>query len=377
MGRYRIALAGPDGRTITLRNCFCRPIATRRGSFDSVCQSDKGRSMSKMRILLDHAILTIVNAFLYLRHPVWLGRTALRLHRLPNVAAPKSFREKRMWRLIFDRNPLLVMFGDKLATKAWMTDRAPELISAPTIWIAENASDLQNKVFAKGIVIKASRGCGQNIFIDDESSINSEMYFKINKWMNRSYYEKFGKKYWPRIDQIIFAEKYIDSNRKSILDLNLFCCDGRVLFFVVTSGEKTKNEKVAYFSADGRRVFSIEASKIYIKNWLPSDFELPNCFERAVELASKLSRSIDFVRVDLMYSNDQLYACEMTPFPGVGSYMQAGFVEAQMRDWDLQKSWFVQTEQRAFTRTYQKALQRWLVRKAQSPAMPQASGQLR
>ena len=320
--------------------------------------------MSKMRIFLDQAILMIVNAFLYLRHPVWFGRTALRLHRLPNVAAPKSFREKRMWRLIFDRNPLLIMFGDKLATKAWMTDRAPELISAPTIWIAKNASDLQDKIFAKEIVIKANRGCGQNIFIDDESCIKPEIYLKISQWMNRSYYENFGKRYWPKIDQIIFAEKYIDSNRQSILDLNLFCCEGRVLFVVVTSGEKTKNETVAYFSADGRRIFSVENSKVYVKNWLPSDFELPNCFERAVKLASDLSRSIDFVRVDLMCASDHLYACEMTPLPGVGSYMQTGFVEAQMREWDLQKSWFMQTKQRAFTHTYQHALQRQLTRKA-------------
>jgi hypothetical protein len=320
--------------------------------------------VAKVRIFLDHAILMIVNAFLYLRHPVWFGRTALRLHRLPNVAAPESFREKRMWRLIFDRNPLLIMFGDKLATKAWMTDRAPELISAPTVWIAKNASDLQNKVLSKGIVIKANRGCGQNIFIDDESCVKPEIYFKLKQWMNRSYYENFGKKYWPKIGQIIFAEEYVDSDRKSIVDLNLFCCDGRVLFVVVTRGEKTINEKVAYFSECGGRIFSIQDCKIYNKNWLPSDFKLPDCFERAVKLASNLSKSIDFVRVDLMCANDRLYACEMTPFPGVGSYMQTSFVEAQMREWDLQKSWFMQTKQRAFTHTYQQALQRRLMRKA-------------
>jgi hypothetical protein len=319
-----------------------------------------------MRNFLDSVILLIVNVRLYLMHPIWFGRTALRLRRLPNVAVPKSFREKRMWRLIFDRNPLFVMFGDKLATKVWMTDRAPALTSVPTIWVANNADEIPENFFASEVVIKANRGCNQNIFLDHTSYSRDEILNTLHQWLKNTHREKHGRKYWPQLQQKIFAETVIPSDPGALLDFNLFCCDGKVLFTVVTVGEKTGEEKIAYFSPSGERILAIQNIRSYMRNWLPLDFALPQCFGQAVQAAALLTQSIDFVRVDIMCANETLYACEMTPFPSVGAYMQTAFVEAHMQAWDLEKSWFMQTGQTAFTQAYQQALRRHLSPKAQS-----------
>ena len=264
--------------------------------------------------------------------------------------------------MFFDANPLFAMFGDKLLAKAWMARHVPELELASTLWVADTLADFRQQTLSQQSVIKLSRGCAKNLFLDNDNWEKTRIEAILKGWLRQSYRELLGRRFGPKTDKRIFAEAIISKDREHILDLNFFCCGGKVLFVVATTGEKTRHERVAYFAPDGRRIGSVEQDPAYRRNWLPPDFALPECYDQALKAAETLSRSIDFVRVDLMCADGRLFACEMTPFPGIGAYMQTALVEASMRSWDLRQSWFMQARHKGFMHLYQQALWRQLRR---------------
>jgi hypothetical protein len=72
-----------------------------------------------------------------LRHPRLHGKFLRRMRRVPDVALPRDYTDRMLWRKLFDRNPLFVTFADKLATKDWVAARCPDLPMPATLWAGE------------------------------------------------------------------------------------------------------------------------------------------------------------------------------------------------------------------------------------------------
>lgn len=308
----------------------------------------------------DLLILLMINLCVYLKHPMWMARTAYRQRTLPNIAVPTRFREKRIWRLIFDQNPLFHLFGDKLATKEWMKQRAPGLEVARTLWSVTSVSELPLDALRAGIVVKANSGCNQNLFLGTGQVDPASIKEIISQWLRLPYNEKYGRRYWPNPTQRVFGEEAIISENGPLVDVNFFCCNGKVYFAVVTVGEKTEDERIAYFTADGQRITSIMHEPTYQRNWLPLDFVVPVGYAEAAKAAAALSVGIDFMRVDIMIANNRPYACEMSPFPGYGQYDTTALYKDWIKNWDIRLTWFVTQPKSGLTERYRKALGRRL-----------------
>lgn len=308
----------------------------------------------------DFLVLLVINIGVYLRHPMWMARTAYRQRTIPNIAVPTHFREKRIWRLIFDQNPLFHLFGDKMATKEWMQQRAPGLDAARTLWSITSISELPADALRAGIVVKANSGCNQNLFLATDPEDPASIKALMSEWLLAPYTEKHGGRYWPNPTQKVFGEEVIISENGPLIDVNFFCCDGRVHFAVVTIGEKTDDERIAYFTAEGQRITSIMHEPGYQRDWLPLDFAVPVGYAEAARAAADLSVGIDFIRVDIMIANNRPYACEMSPFPGYGYYDTTALYKNWIKYWDIRLTWFVQQPKNGFMERYRKALGRRL-----------------
>ena len=95
---------------------------------------------------------------------------------------------------------------------------------------------------------------------------------------------------------------------------------------------------------------------------MPQDFQLPDRFPEIVDYARQVSRGIDYVRVDFMLVDDQVYAGEVTMYclAGYLAYDDPGPAIALTEAWDLRKSWFLRTPQAGWRRMYANALTTWL-----------------
>lgn len=314
-----------------------------------------------MRFLIDRLVLLAVDLFAYLRHPVWIARTAVRQRRLPRIAVPRQLREKRIWRLMFDDNPLFPILADKITAKAWMLRTSPDLAAARILWAGADPRQMPDAALRGGVVLKTNHGCNFNIFLPAPPKDRTAVERQLQRWLDTPYGERDGIRCWRHLERKAFSEELLaGADGAPLIDFNLFCCDGVVAFAVATTDEKKASERVAYFDADGNRMLSIMHDPSYPRDWLPTDFALPPAYHQAVRTASRLSRGIDFVRVDLMCVDDRLYACEMTLFPGVGAYTQTALFRDWAKSWDLRKSWFVRTPQRGWAGVYRGALARRL-----------------
>ena len=163
-----------------------------------------------MIVLYDFFVLFLMDLVLYLMHPLWMASTTYRNGRLPSIAIPRTPRDKRMWRLIFDKNPLFRMFvTDKIATKLWMQNHSSGLFVAPVVWSGRDVAELPDAILAQKVVIKANNGSSQNIFLYSAPAERGAIDAILRKWLQSSYGEQYGTQYWPKVEQVVFAEKIL------------------------------------------------------------------------------------------------------------------------------------------------------------------------
>jgi hypothetical protein len=247
-----------------------------------------------------------------------------------------------------------------MAAKEWMTQRAPGLDAARVLWSVKSVSELPVDALRAGIVIKADSGWNQNLFLGTDPVDFAPIKTLIGTWLRAPQTDKYGGRYWPNAEQKVFAEEMIVNKDGPLVDINFFCCNGNVDFAVVTVGEKTDGELIAYFTEDGQRITSIMRERGYQRKWLPLEFAVPDGYAEAAEAAAVLSAGIDFIRVDIMIANGRPYACEMSPFPGEAGYDTTALYKNWVKNWDIRRTWFVSQPKHGLLERYRKALSRRL-----------------
>jgi hypothetical protein len=144
-------------------------------------------------------------------------------------------------------------------------------------------------------------------------------------------------------------------------EITFRCCNGKASTAYVYVNQKTPNEQRACFTAEGER-FPHEIGMAPARR-LPDDFRAGPEFFRARDIAEQLSLGLDFVRVDFMFHDDQLYLCELTFYPdsGFGDEHRTHTADRIYRDWiaALERSWFLSTPQPWPASRYAAALRNW------------------
>jgi hypothetical protein len=286
----------------------------------------------------------------------------------PNVACPSSFTEKLLWRKLFDHNPLFGVLCDKLLARDWMAKRWPGLRVARTIWAGDKAADIPAEAFDGPVVLKTNHGAGFNIAAWRAPANREKIERQLDAWLAVPYERFEGEWGYSRVSRKIFVEEMLpNSAADPLIDYIVFCCDGQAVFYVLTIGEKTDRERIALYRADGTRDEEIERVPNYPARFLPRDYRLSPLAAEAVRAASAISCGLDFVRVDIMQAGGQLYAGEMTLYPGAGYgrvYTKLAVALALGELWDIRKSWFLTAPQPQTHAVYARALVNRLNRRA-------------
>lgn len=316
--------------------------------------------------MFDRLILGLTNFSVYLRHPVNIARFRKTVGYFPNVAVPTRYNEKMLWRKIFDRNPLFITFSDKLATKEFQAQRCRGLTILPVLWKGLDASKIPNALLGKAVVVKASHGPGFCYFHLPSDGPGPLPVHNINRWLTKSYGR--GKLEWAYrfVKKNLFVEELIlPTHQSPLIDISVHASDGRCLLIEAVVENKTKNQRKGYFRPDGTRWSEIEKRRMTPADNppLPADFELPSTHADAIEHTRHMSIGIDYARFDFFATGDQLYAGEITVYPGSGLTRHAQFIsynKYMTEQWDLSKSWFLKSGQSQKRRAYACALRRSL-----------------
>ena len=81
-------------------------------------------------------------------------------HRWPRLSPPRSFNERVLWRILFDRRPEIAMCCDKLAARRFALQRCPRLPVTELIWAGDDLRELTRLELPERWILKPNNASG-------------------------------------------------------------------------------------------------------------------------------------------------------------------------------------------------------------------------
>lgn len=231
-----------------------------------------------------------------------------------NVKHPKTFNEKIQWLKIFNRNPIYVQLADKYAVRDYVKTKIGEPFLNELIGVWSSPSEIEWDRLPEKFVLKCTHGSGMNILISDKACINQHLIQEqLALWLKQDY-SKLGREWvYKNIHRKIIAEKYLKDDEGNVpVDYKFFCFNG-VPKYVQVDIDRFKNHRRVFFD----KLWQRQPFDLYYDSY-DGDLAKPKYFELMLDVASKLSSNIPFVRVDL-YAIPEVFFGEMTFYPGNGT----------------------------------------------------------
>lgn len=249
----------------------------------------------------------------------------------PNLEHPVTFNEKLQWLKLNDRNPAYPKMVDKITAKDYVASVIGEEFIIPTLAVYDSVEDIDLDKLPDQFVLKTNHSGGNTgvVICRDKKSFDLE---KTKKKLAASLKSDMfsNTREWPytQIKPQVFAEKYMSEKtiNSDLKDYKFFCFDGKVNALFIGTDRGTGDVKFDFYDADFNHLDLIQFHPMSGKV-LPK----PENFEEMKTLASKLSKGIPHVRVDLYNISGKIYFGELT------FYHHGGFQPFHPDSWD--KKW--------------------------------------
>jgi hypothetical protein len=316
--------------------------------------------MSRLIDLVDRALLCVVNTALSIqnRRLVKLCRSCNKV--TPNIANPHLYVDLMLWRKVVDRNPLYVLFSDKLRTKDYLRECCPELKIPETLWQGTELREIPRESFDTGDTwLKANNGSSYNRFCPRGEPDLVALETVATTWLRSIYGRKKGEWTYALVEPRLLLERSIARPGVPLVEFQLRSSNGNVWLGSVMGLAKTKSQWHYYVDPQGQPLCEPVALPEHEADVVPMS-EVREAFLQAVEYSKVLSLGTDYVRCDFFWNGETLYGGEITIFPNGGyrALLSPKWDCLARSNWDIRQSHFMTTPQRGWRKCYQAALAR-------------------
>ena len=225
---------------------------------------------------------------------------------------PKTYNEKLNWLKLHNRKSEYTTMVDKCAVKSYIASIIGWDYIIPTIGVWDTPEEIDWNVLPNKFVLKTTHGGGNSgvVICKDKRSFDKQLAtVKLKKSLRQDLYKT--SKEWPykNVKRQIIAEPYMeDAKTEELRDYKFFCFDGEVkALFVGSERQKRVEPYFDFFDSD----FNLLPIRQGHPN-SPIPPTKPICFEEMKVVASKLSKGIPHVRIDLYEVNGKIYFGEIT-----------------------------------------------------------------
>lgn len=233
-----------------------------------------------------------------------------------NIENPQTFAEKIQWRKLRDNNPIFPILSNKYLVRKYIASRlgerrAQELL-VPLLQYTKDPGRIDFAALPNQFVLKATHGSGMNLIVEDATQLDqSATRVKMRKWLIKHYGIEDHEWNYMKTPRGILVEELI-AKPNQLIDLKIFYFSGRaeILFMSANKdGRKFSN----FFDADAKPidVRTPDAPK-------NPNAELPAKFDEMIVCGEILSKGMDFLRVDFLYTPDRFHVGELTLHPNSG-----------------------------------------------------------
>lgn len=246
--------------------------------------------------------------------------TKFRLKKNLNLKNPQTLADKVTYIELHKQSPLASKCTDKYAVRNYIKSKGLEEILIPIVggpWDKVEEIDFSN--LEEDIVIKATHGCKMNYIITNKEKLDIiDCKKELNKWLKTTYGKFSIEPHYFNIPHRLYAEKYL-KELDGLIDYKFHCINGEPEFVLICSERKINENNgkmmvtLDLFDKEWKPIFEVIPSGLEVPG--KGDMKKPSLFEEMKEIARKLSKDFDFVRVDLYQVAEKLYFGELTFSP--------------------------------------------------------------
>jgi len=250
---------------------------------------------------------------------LWVALRGYRMQfgRFPNLFQPRTFTEKVLYRMIFDRRPILTMLSDKYAVREYVRDAVGGAVLPRLYWTTTAPEDIPFDALPDTFVVKASHGSHWVRVVLDKAEVDrDELIGTCRSWLGENYYFHFREPMYRPIEPRVLIEELIsDGTGPTPTDYKCFVFDGTVRMIQVVQGYLT-GARMSFYDPSWHKL--PVASARYQP--LERDAPPPAHLDELIACAETLARPLDFLRVDMYDSGTQVYFGETAVTPGAGRF---------------------------------------------------------
>ena len=290
--------------------------------------------------------------FLKLQAPSPLSLFVLRLR----IRNPQTFNKKILYKIANDRSIKLRDFADKILVRDYVAETiGPEFLTR-VYGVFLNAADLTLSHAPKNFVLKPNHVSGAALVVADffqknnreahfnhrfltkyyihPDDIAEEQVRKLSEFWLRTNYFGYHKTAFPewaykKIIPSVYIEELLSSNDQPPEDFRFFMFDGKCQVVMVdTPG----------YGGVRRDIYTPEWDLLKVEFGHPSSHfrrARPTELTQMIEIAQKLSKGIDHLRVDLYNLDGRVVFSELTNYHAGGTQK----FSPQSFDFELGASW--------------------------------------
>ena len=244
--------------------------------------------------------------------PLLVWRYMVRHRRLPNLVRPQRFTEKILWRIMFDRRPVLGVMADKFAVRRHVRERIGEQVLPELLHVTTDPRTIPFDSLPDRFVVKPTHGANWVRVVTDKSMVDrGELIATCNGWLGQNYHAVTREWAYKGVTPRIVVEELIDDgNGITPNDYKLFVFNGRIEFILVIMG-RFEERSHAVVTPDWQPV-----DVVWPYTGRPGTATPPPHLAEMLEAAERLGRDMDFVRIDFYDTPDKLFFGELTATPG-------------------------------------------------------------
>ena len=230
-----------------------------------------------------------------------------------NLKKPTTFNEKINWLKIY-KYPYsadIIRCADKYEVRKYMKNMHFDKYLVPLIGSWDNVSEIDFEALPDKFVLKCNHGSKYNIVCNNKNSLNyEETKKKLNAWMKEDFGKVSGELHYSKIKRKIICEEFMGNN---LIDLQVWCTYGKVLFIVYINSPHGINEKATFDENWNRLSFVTSLPEINKK------IKKPNRLKEIVKISKAISKDKTFLRLDFYILGDgSVKFSEMTFSPASG-----------------------------------------------------------
>ena len=231
--------------------------------------------------------------------------------RLGHLRRPVTFSEKVNWRILYDRRPLLTWTCDKLRMKE---EAARHDVSSPhTYWSGRDLRDLIDLPLPDAWVLKPNHRSGLVHF--GRGPVTERDVPKLQTvtagWLDGAQGRLYREWAYLQARPCLLVEEMLGDQQTLPPDYRFFVFDGRPYVLYVTT-ERLHGHFLRFYTPNWE---ALPYSHDYAVGPVDSP---PESLDQMLEVAARLGKPFDFMRIDLYSVGETVYLGEFTPYPSGG-----------------------------------------------------------